>query len=187
MKEVEEGCPGYCPPESAIDDFLSYAKEIKLESGEVLCQAGTYDADVYIIKDGVIRYTDMNGGKERTLAFGLPGTLFMSMHSFVLHKPSYYQVEACCPSVLMRVSEEDYWKCVDGNKDVAIWMLHLAQGELCFREFVNSTVHNGDARERFIAMKANRPEIISKVPQKIIASYLGVTPEYLSRLKRSLL
>jgi len=45
-------------------------------------------------------------------------------------------------------------------------------------------VHNGTAADRYRRMLADRPEITDRVPQKMVASYLGVTPEYLSKLKR---
>lgn len=177
---------GYVPADNAIEIFLSMAEEVRLNAGDVLIEAGKYNADVYIVKEGIIRYADMNGDKERTFAFGLAGTLFMSMHSFVMHEPSYYQIEACCETVVLRIPEKRYWEAVRGNIEIAIWMLHVSQGELCFLEHINSTVHNGDARERYIQLKKRRPEILSRVPQRIIASYLGVTPEYLSRLKRTI-
>ena len=63
-------------------------------------------------------------------------------------------------------------------------MLRYAYGELFYQKQKNPAVQNGSARERYQNMFGDRPEIIEKVPQKIIASYLGVTPEYFSRLKK---
>lgn len=66
-------------------------------------------------------------------------------------------------------------------------MLHYAYGELFFQEYKNASVINGSARERYKKMLGDRPYIIEKVPQRIIASYLGITPEYFSKLKREYL
>ena len=44
----------------------------------------------------------------------------------------------------------------------------------------------GSAKERYEAMMKNRPDIAMRVPLKIIASYLGITPQYLSKLRREL-
>ncbi len=65
----------------------------------------------------------------------------------------------------------------------AIWMFHLVMEELFYQEKKNSSVANGLAKERFEALYRYRPEIIDKVQQKDIASYLGISPEYLCRLK----
>jgi hypothetical protein len=46
---------------------------------------------------------------------------------------------------------------------------------------------NGEAKERFLALMRNRPEIMARVPLKIIASYLGITPQYLYQLRKTYL
>ena len=104
-----------------------------------------------------------------------------------MHGPSYYQVETCCPSVILKIREQDFWETVESDNTFAIFMLHNAYGELYSHEFKESTINNGTARERFEAMMKYRPVILEKVPQKIIASYLGITSEYFSVLKRRLL
>ena len=72
---------------------------------------------------------------------------------------------------------------VDESHEFAKWSLHIAQEELFYQERKNMVI-NGNAKERFDAMIKNRPEIMRHVQQKIIASYLGITPQYLCRLKR---
>jgi hypothetical protein len=59
----------------------------------------------------------------------------------------------------------------------------MSMSQLWFYE-KKRTVLNGYARERFESLMKNRPEIIEKVQAKIIASYIGITPQYLSTLKR---
>lgn len=174
----------FSPSDEVLDAFISLGELVAFEAGDVLIQAGCCDPNVYVVKDGIIRFVDMNGEKERTFAFGTPGTVFMSKHSFVHRSPSYYQVEACCASALLRIGYDKYWALVERNGQFALWMLHLAYEELMFQEYKNSTINNGSARERFCSLLAKRPEILGRVPQKVIASYLDITPEYLSRLRK---
>ena len=68
----------------------------------------------------------------------------------------------------------------------AIWMFHLMMEELFYQEKKNSSVANGPAKDRFETLYRHRPDIIEKVQQKDIASYLGGSPEYLCRFKRKL-
>ena len=154
-----------------------------LRSGEILINAGEYNDNVFVVESGIIRLSDMNGESERTLAFGLPGTMFVSKHSFVKGEPSYYQIDACCETSLMKIPAKHYWKMVKTHHDFAIWALHMAQEELFYQERKNMVI-NGNAKDRFNAMLKNRPEIVRCVQQKIIASYLGITPQYLCRLKK---
>lgn len=88
---------------------------------------------------------------------------------------------------MLMVTKKDFWDLVDRNLDVAKWMLNIAYGELWYLEHINSNVRNGSAVQRFLALWNQRPEIIRRVPQRIIASYLEITPEYLSRIKRDVI
>lgn len=175
---------GYLPTGNGLDSLLSNAEWLSVDAKYVVIEMGKTCPDVYILKEGIIRVWDFDGEKERTFGFGLPGTIFESKHSFVMHGPSYYQVETCCPSVILRIPEKEFWKAIETDHSFAVFMLHNAYGELYSHEFKESTINNGTAKERFEAMLKLRPVIIEKVPQKIIASYLGITSEYFSVLKR---
>ena len=175
---------GFLPSGPGLDRLLSRAEWLRVDSKYVVIEMGKVCPDVYILKDGIIRVWDFDGEKERTFGFGLPGTIFESKHSFIMHGPSYYQLETCCPSVILRIPEKEFWETVESDHSFAVFMLHNAYGELYSHEFKESTVNNGTARERFEAMMKYRPVILEKVPQKIIASSLGITSEYFSVLKR---
>lgn len=172
--------------EEVLDRFLGAATEVALNNRGILIHAGKVETDIFIVKEGIIRFVDMDGDKERTFAFGLPGTMFMSRHSFVKGLPSYFQVEACCPSVILKISKQYFWSLIESSQEFALWVLHISFEELFYQEYKN-TVFNGDARERYVSLLKSRPEIIKYVPQKMIASYLGITPQYLSRLRREIL
>lgn len=178
---------GYLPDGPGLRELLQSGERIKCYTGDILIEPGDINPDIYIVKSGILRFVDMNGVKERTFAFALPGSIVMSKYSFVMHKPSYYQVMTCCPTTVVRIPYDKFWECVNTYPSLAIWMLHYAYGELYYQEYKNSEVFNGTAKERFVRQLADRPEILSKVPQKIIASYLGIAPEYYCSIKREYL
>lgn len=178
---------GYLPSGEGIDAMFERGQLEKFQAGECVIEMNKYCPDVFIVRDGIVRFTDMDSVRERTFAFALPGTIFMSKHSFVMGQPSYYSVEACCETELLRIRNNDYWDLVEQYHELTLYMLHYAYGELYFQEYKNATVINGTARERYKKMLSDRPYIIEKVPQRIIASYLGITPEYFSKLKREYL
>lgn len=184
LKELLKQECDYCPSDTTLNAFLNEASRVNLRGSEILIHCGETDSGLFIVKEGILRFADMNGDKERTFAFALPGTVFMSKHSFVRQMPSDYQVEACCESVVLRVPRTAYDKLVATNHDFTRWMLSLSQIELFFQEYKNSSVNNGSAGERFDSLLRLRPEIIANVPSKVIASYLGITPEYFCRLKK---
>lgn len=175
---------GFLPSGPRLESLLLNAEWLKTGARHVLIEMGKVCPDIFIVYDGIIRIWDFDGEKERTFGFGLPGTIFESKHSFVMHGPSYYQAETCCTSIILRIPEKDFWDSIAADHSFAIFMLNNAYGELYSHEFKESTINNGTARERFEAMFKYRPAILEKVPQKIIASYLGITSEYFSMLKR---
>ncbi len=169
------------------DALFKLSTQIVLKKGDVLISPGDIEPDVYIVKEGIIRGVDFNGDQERTFCFGLPGTVFNSRFSFYRKLPSYYQIEACCRSVVLRIPREDYIAMTDECHSFAVWALHYAWYEQFLEEDRESTVHNGNAKERYIHMLKTGPAIANGVSQRILASYLGITPEYLSRVKASIL
>lgn len=178
---------GFLPDGPGLRQLIEEAEWMHVDANHPIIEMGKVCPDVYILFDGIVREWDFNGEKERTYGFGLPGTIFQSKHSFIMHGPSYYQVETCCPSVVLRIPEQKFWDTVRNDNSFAFFMLHNAYGELYSHEYKESTVNNGSAKERFETMMNLRPVLIEKVPQKILASYLGITSEYFSVLKRRFL
>lgn len=175
---------GYLPKGSGIDDLLDLAREESYTRGQAIIQEGRKCPDIYIVTRGIVRFADMDGERERTFAFALPGSIVMSKHSFVMDLPSYYRLEACCDTDVLVIDRDEFWALMERDHDMALWMLKYAYGECFYQEYKNASVHNGTAADRYRRMLADRPEITDRVPQKMVASYLGVTPEYLSKLKR---
>lgn len=184
MKGLLKAEVGFLPDGPGLGNLLNEADWMSVGPKHVVIEMNRTCPDVFMLFDGIIRVWDYDGDKERTFGFGLPGTIFESKFSFVAHGPSYYQIETCCQSVILRISEQNFWATVAADHSFAIFMLHNAYGELYSHELKESTVNNGTAQQRFEAMFKYRPVILEKVPQKIIASYLGITSEYFSMLKK---
>lgn len=172
------------PPAEIVDHILDRSTVVCLRSGEPLISLGFVNPDFYILLDGIIRRWHPDGNREVTSAFALAGTQILDYHSY-LGKGSACNIEACTPARLIRLRRRDYDELLNINFEFCRWRLMMAYNQMFFMEFKNS-VFMGNARERYLQLLAKRPEIIRHVSLKIIASYLGVTPNYLSNLRRSL-
>ena len=168
-----------------FDEFIGAMTDIHLKNREVLIPYDKLDTNVYLQKSGITRYCYFDGEREKTYAFTTPGTLMISYHSHFLRKPSFYQFESCGESVVGKLSKKYLDEMIERSHEFAQWMLRISMGQLYANELKQSVV-NGLAKERFMSLIKNRPEIMARVPMKTIASYLGVTPEYLYRLKKKL-
>lgn len=187
MKRLLREEVGFLPEGPGLDRMLTNGEWIRTEGRQVLVEVGKTCPDVFIVREGIIRVWDYDKDKERTFGFGLPGTIFASKHCFVMNEPSHYQVETCCASLVLRIPRQVFWDAVNDDHSLALFMLHNAYGELYSHELKNSAIHNGTAKERFISLAECRPMLMENVPQKILASYLGITSEYFSVLKREIL
>jgi CRP-like cAMP-binding protein len=168
-----------------FDRFVGAMSETRLKNREVLIPYGKFDSNAYVLKSGIIRWCWFDGEKEKTYGFSTPGTVMISYHSHFMRLPSYFQLESCGESVVGKVSKKDMDEMMERSHEFSQWMAHLLMGQLYANELKYSVI-NGLAKERFISLLQNRPEIIARVPMKTIASYLGVTPEYLYRLKKQI-
>lgn len=175
----------FAASEELMDRFLDAMEEIRLQPKEILTPLGKMDDNVYVIKSGILSCAYFDGIKKKINAFGMCGTLVMLYHPFYMRKPSVFELEACCETVVLRMSKRTFESLLRESHEFAQWMLDLSYGQLFAYEMKLSVI-NGTAEERFMSLINNRPEIIRKVAQKTIASYLGITPQYLSHLRRKI-
>lgn len=184
-QRLAEEC-AYKLSDRLLDKLLGMTTEVRVKPGRALIKYGQLDENVYIVKEGIVRYLWFDGLRERTYGFAEPGSMIVSYHCYYLRQPSFFQIEACRREVVaLRLSNADLKAMIDSSHDVSKWMLHLSLGQLLVNEFKLSII-NGDTRERFESLIKSRPDILAGVSMRAIASYLGVTPAYLSRLKNSL-
>lgn len=169
--------------EPMLDRFIESMDEITLRPRDILVLSGEVDPDIYVVKEGILSHTYLDGFKEKTMFFSLPGTMTFASHSYYLGEPAFYQVEACCDSVILHLSKTRFDELIASSYEFCRWALSMAQCQLYYFEMKQAVI-NGNARERFNALIKNRPEIIGKIPLRTVASYLGITPSYLSRLKK---
>ena len=132
LKELLANECSFRPSGKLLDELLAPAESIELKKNEVLIMSGRLDPNVYIVKSGVMRYSYMNGIREVTFAFALPGSVMIAMHSYYAHLPAFYQIEACCKSTVFKVPQSHYAHLVSSSHEFAQWALRYAQGQLFY-------------------------------------------------------
>lgn len=165
------------------DEFISLGRLLRLPRGRAIIRAGEFDDNLYVLVEGIMRIWRTDCGREVTEAFGLPATLVLSHHCYDQGRPSAVNYEACTPCKLLRVARADYDALLERNLSFALWNLRLAQRQL-FRYEERDSELVGTAQQRYETFLLSRPEIMARVPLRMIASYLRIIPEYLSKLRR---
>lgn len=160
----------------------------KLRKKQFILQQDEVCKNLIFVEKGVLRsYTIDEGGIEHTLQFALEGYWITDMYSFLSQEPASYNIDALEDSELLLISNkvleqlyervpkfERYFRIIGQNN---ILSLHRRlQGSLSYT-----------AEEKYLQLLQNFPSIVSRVPQHMIASFLGITRETLSRIRRQVL
>lgn len=182
---LSEGIAQVQLSDGLINDLIDCGHIVSLKAGQPLVKVGDVNPDFYILIDGIIRSWYVLDNVEVTTAFGIAGTQILNYASYTAGQPSESNFEACTKCKLMRVPKEDYDRMLHTSLDFCNWRLRLAYDQFYFTEMRNQVI-KGDARQRYAALLQSRPEIVQKVTLKIIATYLGITPQYLSHLRNTL-
>lgn len=165
------------------DEMISLGEVFCYESCEAITEAGSTNTNVYILMEGIIRSWHWDEDIERTSYFAVPGTIFMSLHSYMNHEPATCNIDTCCRCKIFRISKRDYDGLIEKHYDFIKWALSNAMYQLYYYEHKDIVI-KGTARQRYEALMKDRPEIFHCVHLKTIASYLGISPQYLSRLRK---
>ncbi|PBQ30951.1 hypothetical protein CNR22_03915 [Sphingobacteriaceae bacterium] len=169
-------------------EFVSLATERRFKKGQFLVSEGSTHRKTFFIRKGaIIAFWIDNSGVEHTVQFGIEGWWISDVHSFIHGGESKLNVQAIEDCEVYEFTRENMDKAYALSPAIVLYFLKITQNAFAtFQERVLSGL-SMSAEERYKIFCARYPSIELRFPQKLIASYIGVTPESLSRLKKSLL
>ncbi len=168
-----------------LNDILSHFEKESVAKNQVLVKQGEICKSLYFVEQGMGRSYYLNeNGKEITQWFFGVGKFMTSSDSFFQQAPSLYNLEVLEDSILYSISKETidqlfskYHKMEKLGRLVTIEMLTKLGNKLNAIQFQT-------AKERYDYMLTEFPDIAYQVPLGHIASYLGMTQETLSRIRK---
>ena len=185
LKELLYEEAGIDMSDELFERFVGSMDEFTLRNKQVLIPAGKVDTNLYVQKNGVLRASYFDGENEKTYGFSTPGSVVMSYHSHRMGKPSFFEIRSHGETDMLRMSKRTMDELIDSSREFAKWLLAVQSMQLYLNEFKHAGIP-GSPKERYLWTLRNRPEVLARVPSKILASYLGVSPVHFSRLKKSL-
>ena len=155
-------------------------KQFILHEGEV-CKHNTF------ILEGCFRMFFVDDkGKEHNLQFGIENWWIGDVGSFFFEEPSNLYIEALENSVILQIKKEDQLKLfVDYPKFNRIFRVLAENGMVGLQK---RTIQNisATAEERYVDFSQRYPQFFNRISNVQIASYLGVTPEFLSAIRKKI-
>jgi signal-transduction protein with cAMP-binding, CBS, and nucleotidyltransferase domain len=173
-------------PEDEINSFLSQTIPKTFKRQETLSRPKAVPNEIFFINKGLIRViiTD-NEGSEHTIHFALENQFIADYSCFIQKQPSLYSLQAVEETevvVLPRSAIEwGYKNLKEGQKMGRL----IAEFYFIYQDDRIKNQYARTPKERYDSITEVFPNIHNRVPQHMIASYLGISPVHLSRLKKS--
>ncbi len=167
-----------------VRELVSYFHKVKLKKGEFLFRQGDVCNKIFFIEKGLARiFYYSEGGKEVTAWFFDKLSFITAIDSFQQKIETRDNCELLEDSTLYMISMDELDKLLNQNHDFAIVAFHF------FRKITNDlvgfivSIKFQTAKEKYSSLILEHPHIFQRVSALQIASYLGITPETLSRLR----
>lgn len=159
--------------------------ELSLKRNEYLKVKGSTDTNLYYVKTGSLRVFIEDEFEEHTIRFGYEGNFISALDSHITEKPSPYYIQAIRKTELKVISKEAFMKIINSKHEHQhLWQEMLSQ--LIYQQMEREIdILTYSPAERYRRVLERSPRLFQEIPAKYIASYLRMTPETLSRLKKS--
>lgn len=155
--------------------------------GEFLSAANASCQELFFIHQGVLRLVACPArGKEVTHSFRSEGNLCTVLASFDKQVPTPLRIQAACPAQVLAISQAQLEALYQQLPYLPDLLARLIQHELAEKLHTQRAYLGQNAAARYHTLLLHQPEIARRVPQHMLASYLGITPQSLSRLRRTL-
>lgn len=169
-------------------DFAQFKARLHsqhIPAGTVLLREGEPATRLYLLERGCVRAWIDKQGRELTCQFFTAGQRFTALGSFADEAPSLFTFEAIEASDLYWTEKADVRQVLAQPDFQAEIVEFLRDRQLHYiQEFLSFIKHS--PTERYQRLLRERPDLVRRVPATYLASYLGITPESLSRLKARL-
>jgi CRP-like cAMP-binding protein len=168
------------------EPFEAILQPVTFQAGDYLAEAGKTANAIFFIETGIVRVYTVHQGKEISMDFAFPGAFTTSYASFITRQPAAVNLQAITPvsgyafyyQDLQQLYATSHQSERIGRLMAEYQYLNKYNRELSFLRF--------SAQERYAQLLQEHPEVVQHISIKQIASYLGIEPESLSRIRKNM-
>ena len=170
--------------EEELDQAMGHFYPETLDKSEYFCRAGRIADRIAYVREGALRSYYLVNNKETTTFFQLPGSIAVALPSFLQMKPSIENIQSLGHSELLVIHRNDLYGLYEEN-----WKWQQVGRVLMEHYYIQLEQHmisvqSQSALERYENLITRQPEVFQYVQLQYIASYLGLSPETLSRIRK---
>jgi CRP-like cAMP-binding protein len=169
------------------DFFISLLQPKKLNRKEFLLKQGdTCKTENFIVKGCLRTYTIDDNGFEHIVMFGIEGWWVGDLFSFLTQSPATYFIDALEDSEILQISKPNLDKLYEKvPKFERFFRLILQNAFIAHQQRINQNL-SFTAEQRYLDFITKHPNLEQRLSQKQVSAYLGITPVFLSMLRKKL-
>lgn len=167
----------------SFDAISAISSELHLKKRTELQAAGKTCKTIYFLKSGLARIYYLKDGIDITESFAIENQLIVRVESLFRNQPSRKSIQLLEDSELIAIDAVQLFQLYDKHHEIERLFRKIFENS--YVETINriESIQFQTAEQRYHNLTHEFPEIIRRVPQKYIASYLGITPVSLSRIR----
>ena len=169
--------------DAVMDRLMSALVPATLAKGSVLLQDGEVCEHVWFIGQGLVRAYFLKDGEEVTQQFFFEGSYTTDYESFLTQRPTRLHLQALEPTLLLALNREAMQRLYAADPGAERMGRRIAEEIFLAVSRRNRSFLLESAEQRYLDLLRERPKVMQRVPQRHIASYRGVKPESLSRIR----
>lgn len=158
----------------------------QLNRNDYLVREGSRVNSCYLLTEGVVRVFYNKEGNEYNKTFFMPGTFPTPLTALLSDTPSSLSFQALLPSQLIKFSYSEFRVLFEKHRCLESLMLGILEQLWIKKERHDIHMVTNDATTNYMIFRQTFPELENLIPQYHIASYLGITPIQLSRIRAQL-
>ncbi len=173
--------------EQDFERFLKLTKTVTIEKNEFLIHEGNISKYIALIISGVLySYSIDEKGDKHVVQIALENNWISDLYSFLSEEPAIFNLQAIEKSEIILLSKSNFEKACDTIPMIERYFRILIQNAYVNSQRRVSRIYGNTAEERYLRLFESNPKIIQSVPQHYIASYLGIKPQSLSRIRKKI-
>ena len=169
------------------EDLVTRVTERRIKRRQFILQEGDICRHYTFVAEGCFKKFQVDQkGTEHNLQFAAENDWIMEIDSFYNEKPSRVYLEAMEPSIILQINKSDLFTLFTGNPKFDRNFRVIVENRFVEQENRILQAISSTAEERYRFFLTQYAKLAQRLPNTQIASYLGITPEFLSRMRRQL-